>query len=108
MFSIESLVVNTITTGVGLSSAQKQKEANEKFVSWLKGLSNDQRLRLEAKAKSAAFANDQIRILVSEYNKATGDNLKTVNDAKKQFALISIGVTSLVLVGIIYLAKQNG
>ena len=108
MFSIEDLVVNGITTGIGISSAQRQKEANEKFISWAKGLSNDQRLRLESKAKSAAFANDQIRILVSEYNKATGDNLKTVNDAKKQFAFMSIGVVSVVLIGIIYLAKQNG
>jgi hypothetical protein len=108
MFSIESIVTNAVTTGVGLSSSSNMKEANQKLVSWANGLSEDQRKRLESKANSVASANNKIRVILDEYNKSTGDNLKTVNDAKKEFALISIGVTSVVLIGIIYLARKNG
>jgi hypothetical protein len=108
MFSIESIVTNAVTTGIGLSSSSKMNEANDKLVSWANGLSQDQLKRLEAKANSVASANNKIRVILDEYNKSTGDNLKTVNDAKKEFALISIGVTSVVLIGIIYLARKNG
>ena len=79
MFSIESLVVDTITAGIGLSSAQKQKEANEKFVSSLiinwTHKDPKQRFRVDF---SVPYSTD-VRAMVEFITLAVGEHPQVIN-----------------------------